>query len=1050
MGLLLILGIVRMLMKKFVWFIYLSVLMLLCLSYAYAADGTPYNIGMTRPNPACTPDSSITWVVTNFDFFSHYGSLGAVYHDSLQDSADIIKPDSFLSGPYGSDQEINAIIYDSPLYNTVYSARILDTSSVWLWLLVEHYLDSVGYPFDSVAIAWLDTDYFTKNDGRGDGRSRHVRQADTLDYIKTFVAYQTFDNDADDTKMFPSGYAVFANGGNVIIREAIAYAFGRAFFDDEFRAAMEGGYYHRMNYLYMDNQYGDAGFLGSYWSMCDSIVWYSGSEQCWPDTSECPISAWYALEEREWPDTSHCPTVAGVQDCDSVVHDCDSVIGYTPGTGGPTAGVDFTGGYEDVNIEGGPQNDVYMAESTHKIDSAVMAYLDSVAEANGYDSVETCGNADWDDPDDVALLANYVSMIFLEGPWEPGRSSGHWERQDAIADTMATGFPDVYIAYYVPAHGIVSSLNYDSTRAILAHYALFMCIQNKPQFYFVTDRTCFCWPELMWQKMFTIDFGNPVGDTATDFYTGGSGLYGEDPLHWVKGRKYVNDDGDTSCILFHTSRAGFDVDEDTAEVNLHNLYYEIDSEIDTSLVGDSIFKVIPYEGRYLTQKEPTLPNHPSINNLTADSAKVGDASFQIIFSIADDNELCSLEVRWETEIIDSNVYDPCILISSVPAGDTVITNELAIGDTGACSYEVQVWNDSAYSDTESFDVTGYIDSALVPELVSHLGNFVDTVMHPDTIFYSIDSVGDGSLDFDSVVAYLSTNSGVTYSTRIAGSAVNPTGAGDTILIWTPQRSDTGSTNRIKLVLWSDQPEFGTVFNDVYSTSDFTYFYQDTTLGFIGSSDTASSGYTQTGQGQQVYTPFRMPSIMEGTIKLDSGWIWGYDASGGDDTAFLAIREATSTGGGTPGDLIAMSDSNFFTAGSTEIIKVDFNQQTINHDTVYYIGTVVYPETNVHIKFGDTTGVTIHYILSGARPLPTTYPGSDGTSGTYDEAVRIWYHVEDEAPAEVRPYLKGRRNRIIRGYIDEKGETHAVDYIYAMPVDDRHNGYSDWLSFFNWG
>lgn len=549
------------------------ILVLLLAGTGMAEDKTPYNLAAVGTNRGT---QSITWITEYIDLLSHYRNVGAVVYDSILDSAVSLNPD-FKAGFYGSSQEVNAIIYDSYTdYNTQYAERLEDTTDVWFWLLIKHYLDSIGVSTDSACIAWLDTTYATINDGRGDGRGRLISESDTLDYNKTFVSYQTFDNDADDTAFFPAGYAWFANGGNADVRRAIAYAFRRRIWDVAFRAAVEGGSYRAMNYLFMDNQYANAEWLGSYWSMCTQLMWYDGVMQ------PC--------------DASHCPDGEG--------GNCDSIESFTTGLGGPTAGIDFSNGYTDINTEGSGSG--YYEASTLMIDSVLKLVLDSTAAANGYDSIETFANVRWADSGDALAPADYVSGIFLEGPIQPDRTAGLWNTQWKISAGLILDHDTTMALYMV--YGSFGGYFYEGQdRADMAHYCFFLILQNYNEGKFWTywmGSDYLDWTG-SFHNLYTVDLGYPTPDTAMNAHYSGTGWYGATPYRWVKRRTYTSDGAsasDTTAVVLFGSTAGasYDWNDDSVAINLadgdQKLWYEIDIDADISAIADSIFYVKPYEG----------------------------------------------------------------------------------------------------------------------------------------------------------------------------------------------------------------------------------------------------------------------------------------------------------------------------------------------------------------------------------------------------------------------------------------------------------------------
>jgi len=579
---------------------------------AGAVDKTPYNLSSVGTYRG---DSTITWMVEHMDLFTHYRNVGAAVYDSVLDSAETLNPD-FKAGFYGSSQEINALIYDLPSWNTQYAERIADTDEVWFYLLIDHYFDSIGVSVDSCCLNWLDTAWQTTNDGRGDTRTRIVDRADTLVYKKTRVSYQTFDNDADDTAFYPAGYAWFANGKNADTRRAIAYAFRRRTFESSIRQAVEGGDYGPMNYIFMDNQYKNAGFLGSYWTVNSTA-------------------------------------------------------------GGPTAGADFSCGYTNVNIETGGAT--YFLESTCMIDSVLKWVLDSTAAANGYDSVETFANVDWADSGRALAPAKYVSGIFFEGALQPDRTAGLWNTQWKISAGLILDKNTTY-ANYMNYGNFASYFTEGQDRADMAHYCFYLVVQNYNEGRFWTywhGSSTLDWGS-SWHDVLLVDLGYPEPDTAKNAYYGGTGWYGDTPYRWVKRRTYLSAAGtDTTAVVLFGSTAGttYNWNTDSIKINLQDgnnkIWYEVEIDGDTAIVGDSVFYVKPYQGKILLAEQGT-PEAPPI---MSDMGPV-TATQNLLDSV-----YCTATGGTGDSLIDSvdcYVWTPAS--DSVDVGDTILVPAQAIVD----------------------------------------------------------------------------------------------------------------------------------------------------------------------------------------------------------------------------------------------------------------------------------------------------------------------------------------------------------------------------------
>jgi hypothetical protein len=627
-------------------------------------DRTPYNLSAVGTYRGT---ESITWITEHIDLLSHYRNVGAVVYDSILDSAATLNTD-FYAGFYASSQEVNALIYDIPDWNTQYNERLADTADVWFWLLIKHYLDSIGTSTDSACLAWLDTAWSTVNDGRGDTRSRSVDRADTLDYNKRFVSYQTFDNDTDDTAFYPAGYLWLANGKNTDVQDAIAYAFRVRVYNSAFRTAVEGGDYGPMNYIFMDNQYRTGGFLGSYWTI-------------------------------------------------------------TSTDGGPTAGTDFTGGNTDVNIESSAGGVTYYDESTCMIDSALKLALDTHADDSGYNRMETFANVCWWDSLAALKVAPYVSGLFFEGPLQPDRTAGLWNAQWNIAAGLILDH-DTTMALYMVYGDFSSYFDEGQDRADMAHYCFFLTIQNYSNSTFTTylmGSSYLDWTG-SFHDLFKVDLGYPTPDTAMNAHYSGTGWYGSTPYRWVKSRIYTSDGAvasdTTAVILFGTTHGStYDWNDDSVEINLahgdNKVWYEVGVDADTSAIADSIFYVKPYEGVVVVAAQPSEAA-PVISNIQPDTGIV--ANLDTLSCVMEDDY--GIDEIWNyiwppdsTPGVNDSVHVHTTVISPV---DPYIEyeNEYTWVDSGWHWIVFVATDDSANSTAESLQI--FVDVSHVYPVISSI------------------------------------------------------------------------------------------------------------------------------------------------------------------------------------------------------------------------------------------------------------------------------------------------------------------------------------------
>lgn len=551
------------------------------------------------------------------------------------------------------------------------------------------------------------------------------------------------------------------------------------------------------------------------------------------------------------------------------------------------------------------------------------------------------------------------------------------------------------------------------------------------------------WSKRWWGSVAGLDLGEPIDNSAVGrldsllWDTTGAEqfhvllrVYDNGVAGWIP-----NNSGDTSLV----------VEVDLGKIV--DLIYPSSTDqnsADTTHYASGIVEMRPEHGYIWMFGDQA----PVVVDRTADSVAVGDATFQIIFGLEENYNICSLETRWNGVLQDSNLYSPCIPVSSIPNGDTVISVTPVIADTGSAEIEIQASDDSSHVRYDTISVEVYVGSSLVPILETHIGGFIDTVLFPDTIFYGIDSAGGvGAYSFDSVVAYLSIDGGATYPTRIAASSTAPTT--DTLLIWNPVRSDTTAEARIKLMIWSNHPEFGTVFNEVYSTSNYSYIYDDTSIAYFG-------GVTGTGAGYSVWdsalavSKFELVPSFEGTIYGDSVEFFGKTNYKSNHAIWGVIY--TDVGG--PSALVAQTpDSGLFTAPSNALdsFVLALPANTVLTAGNYFIGALVMDSVagNPILEICDTTVEDTYYKYDAAASwgvAPSTFPGDATRDQSFANKYRIYYHIIELA--DIRPYIKIRRNRIIRGIITigDKGESESIEITYIVSADDMHTG---WCNFFNW-
>ncbi|MFA5382523.1 MAG: hypothetical protein WC356_05100 [Candidatus Micrarchaeia archaeon] len=241
---------------------------LICLLLAEAGqagfDRTPLKIfafGNIYTLPLYNGKWNSLWMAQHYDCIINIGdskqSMDTIYL-TAKDSGK-----TMWIGPYQSSQEIPVIAvlpYTSP-----YAARLLDTARNHYYIYAKWYMDSIGVSDESLVVHISDT-HISITQQTGGNRDFSLVG---LNYSETRFSYQNWYNTDADTFTYPNGCLWLANGKNTNTRKAYAYSYKRTFIEDSAKATIGGtpsGTWH-YNAFYMDNQYRDAGRLGSYYTI---------------------------------------------------------------------------------------------------------------------------------------------------------------------------------------------------------------------------------------------------------------------------------------------------------------------------------------------------------------------------------------------------------------------------------------------------------------------------------------------------------------------------------------------------------------------------------------------------------------------------------------------------------------------------------------------------------------------------------------------------------------------------------------------------------------
>ncbi len=354
------------------------------------------------------------------------------------------------SGPYASSQEVNLAegYLDS---STSYDARVADTAAHWEYDYAKHYMDSIGADVEGLVVHYADTFVdITNNASKGDGLRRIIDRLDTLAAIRTRFNYQSWQNQLDPTKhpTWPSGYVWLGNGKNANARKAYAYAYVRHFVEDSAastRGGTHSGRYHHTAY-FMDNQYRDAGRLGSYYTINSTA-------------------------------------------------------------GGGSSGMDWI---EQYNIENPDSAVSFFDNSTLKIDSSIHVALDSVCTAHGWPAIRGWANINKFSATHLGVVcrSNAVNGVGLENPIDYTKYSAQWQGWLDMADTMANHLEvAIYWLYTgdILCSATPSAWNYDSTRIYYMHFAHYLSVYGANTYFGpmrFNDST-------RWRDIYELDFGTP-------------------------------------------------------------------------------------------------------------------------------------------------------------------------------------------------------------------------------------------------------------------------------------------------------------------------------------------------------------------------------------------------------------------------------------------------------------------------------------------------------------------------------------------------------------
>ncbi len=369
-----------------------------------ATDKTPYKHIIGGNGYTGTNRYTFRWLVEHFDA-SAAGEYS--FMKALVDTARALGRD-FPVGPYASSQEIN--LYEGANSGLTYQARLADTARHWQYIYAKHYLDSIGVSVESLVVHIADNAVNITQQGDG---NRSYTLTGLAQQQKRFT-YQYWNNQAGDY-FYPAGYVWLANGYCRYARQALAYAYRRYFMEDSAKSG-RGPVKAHWRMFFMDNQYRDAGRLGSYYTI--------------NSTSGGPTS------QMDWMEQKAIETDSQMYYFDHSTMRIDSAIQATLDSTCQARGLGRILGFANIN----------KFNATHL--SAVLPYVSGVSLENPIDYTKGPSNwRTWYQMADTMAAHPNKSIVW------------------AIAgDVMCSSDP--------------SNWRFDSTRIYMMHYAFYLTVQD--------------------------------------------------------------------------------------------------------------------------------------------------------------------------------------------------------------------------------------------------------------------------------------------------------------------------------------------------------------------------------------------------------------------------------------------------------------------------------------------------------------------------------------------------------------------------------------------
>lgn len=435
--------------------------------------------------------------------------------------------------------------------------------------------------------------------------------------------------------------------------------------DNKTRSAVAAGHTFprlRFNYQSWQNPTGDSANGGPFWP--SGYVWLANGKNADARNAIANSFRRHFIEDSAGYEDGAVMYTAYFSD--NYYRDGANLLSYTSASahsGGPTSGFDL---YEQPNFYTADSCYAYYDNAYAPTANKVMDVLDSTTTANGLKRIIGFVNINKFSAIHLGKIVPYVNGVSIEGAIDYQKGPSNWRSWYDMADTMAN-HPEVYINWGMNTNACLSGTpgawNADSNRIYMAHYTFFLHMRDtnaymSPGFWSQSFR---------WRTIHEVDFGEPDSAGWTVSYTGNGDYAPATPYIYLNERTYKNG---SVVILFRTAHATADYAADSAEINLHDLFKEVDANADTSETADSIFYLRPYDGKILITagEQP-----PSIGTILPASGYV-DSTDAVSAVITDDYGVNHIyNYIWPPDSVHGVNDSISIFDSAYTTGDTAVS-----------------------------------------------------------------------------------------------------------------------------------------------------------------------------------------------------------------------------------------------------------------------------------------------------------------------------------------------------------------------------------------